>query len=32
MPVDARAGLIVLAAQLQALQTMIRTIEKQIIL
>jgi transposase len=31
LPVDARAGLIVLAAQLQALQTMIGSIEKRII-
>src|SRR6201981_419390 len=31
LPVDARASLIVLAAQLQALQTMIGSIEKRII-
>jgi transposase len=31
LPVDARASLIVLTAQLQALQTMIRVIEKRII-
>ena len=31
LPIDARASLIVLAAQLQALQTLIRSIEKRII-